>query len=228
MDLTEKLANVRRAGRLVAAYNRRVMSILGIVERTLEQQPQLGLAFNKWSSTHFNNIGKQTTAVVGRWGWDFLNLYDAWFRWTRDGKTERVVGGAKERSVSARIRHIMDDGFARGDGTEPDPRDFVDADQAGSWLEIELLCVLRGTSDDTWDQLEAARATALDAGEERWSGDVVTVPIDGVSNPSAEFAMQHVGWRVPMSDVDSAESVAEQVETRLSNALERIVVAPED
>jgi len=56
----------------------------------------------------------------------------------------------------------------------------------------------------------------------------VTVPIDGVSNPSAEFAMQHVGWRVPMSDVDSAESVAEQVETRLSNALERIVVAPED
>jgi hypothetical protein len=225
MELIEKLTNVRRAARLIAAYNRRVMTILGTIERQLQQQQQLGLAFNKWSSTHFSNIGKQTTAVVGRWGWDFINLYDAWFRWTRDGRTDPVVSRSKTRlPVAVRVRHIMDDGYSPTDGTEPDPRSFEDAEKSGSWFEIELLCIRRGSSDDGWDKLEAARDAALSE-DVRWSGEVVAVSVDDVSNASTDFAIQHIGWRVSMAELDSAESVSERIEVRLQHAMERVVIA---
>ena len=119
MDLSEQHVNVRKATRVLAGYYRRLLHVLASVERTLEEASSLRLSFLRWDGIHHENVGRQTTDPVSRWGWDFLPLSWAWFRWTTDGKPHPIGPG----SAIVAVQHEVDSGY-RQDGTEPDPMAF--------------------------------------------------------------------------------------------------------
>ena len=222
MELKEKMQNVRRASRLLAAYYRRVMTILGKVERTAEEKKKLRLKLNYWSSTHHSNIGNQSKNPVGRWGWDFLVLQDVWFRWTTDGKGNPSKAG----SVVLYFQHVTDDAYEKpDDGTEPDPSAFASADSAESWVQVYAYALVRGACSSSWQDIDALFEDVADE-ESEWSGDIVGMPTDGLESPSADILIQYVGWRVPMTDLATEDDVEALILQPLREALDRIVVAP--
>ena len=111
MDLSEKMVNVRRATRLLASYYRRLIDIMAMVEGVLVEQPKLNLTFRRWGSTYHHNIGYQTKSPVGRWGWDFLPLQDAWFDYTSGG--QRVPDGKGNLYVC--LQHITDSVYEKNE-----------------------------------------------------------------------------------------------------------------
>jgi len=223
VDLNEKMQNVRRASRLLAAYYRRVMTILGMVERTLEEKKKLRLKLHYWSSAEHRDIGRQSTNPVGRWGWDFLVLQNTWFRWSTDGKSRPGKAG----SVQVYLRHVTDDAYQKpDDGTEPDPATFAPVDQAQSWIYLYACALVRGSCSDSWDRCdEVFQGTANDADD--WSGNIVVVQSDGLENASADILVHYIGWRVPMTDLQTEDDVDSKLLQPLREALDKIVIAPD-
>ncbi|MCB9779847.1 MAG: hypothetical protein H6742_14875 [Alphaproteobacteria bacterium] len=222
MDLNEKMQNVRRASRLLAAYYRRVMTILAMVERTLDEKKKLRLKLHYWSSTQHQNIGKQSTNPVGRWGWDFLVLQDTWFRWSTDGKAAPVKPG----SVQVYFQHVTDDAYDKPeDGTEPDPATFASVEESQSWVYLYAYALVRGSCEDSWASIDGVFEDTANE-EDEWSGEVVVVQSDGLENPSADVLVHYVGWRVPMTDLETEDDVEAKLLQPLRAALDKIVIAP--
>lgn len=222
MDLSEKMLNVRRATRLLASYYRRVMTILGMVERTLEQQKKLKLKFHRWSSIHHRDMGKQSTNPLGRWGWDFLPLQDAYFMWTTGGGVQPLKTG----SVVVFVQHESDDGYEKpDDGTEPDPSEFKAAEKAESWFYVYAYGLARGKCANSWWEVAEVGDEAV-ADDEDWSGNVCVFEADALDGLSVDGVLQYWGLKVPMSELALEADVEVKIIAPLVEALRRLVVPP--
>jgi hypothetical protein len=142
IDLRAALADVRRAYRLVYAYQRRVFDLFGAVAEPLESN---GFEFDRWEPTLFAMPGRHFYKP-DRWAWDFLPGYNLWAAWNRAraGDHRRVV-----------LALDSDTGFDRKRG-EPDPADFIPAEKSQSELVVSLV---RSEATVSWERLNAAFAT---------------------------------------------------------------------
>ncbi len=220
MDIHEKLINVRRANRLLAAYYRRVMTILRMVDRTLEEQRKPTMKFHYWSATHHRDIGRQSTNPIGRWGWDFLTLEDAWFLWTPHGKPTPTATG----DLAVFFQHVTDDGYAKvGDSTEPDPTAFRPAEECETFIRIWLYGVARGTCDNYWHRMDENIEASIDD-ETFFNGMVHQIERSLLKNPSGDALAQCMGWRVSMADLETEDAVQAKIIEPLRAALDTIAV----
>ena len=70
-DLTPAMENVRRAYRVVAAYQRRTFSTIKLIEAKF---PEVG--FYYWTPRLYKQPPQRASSPVDRWGWDGLPFYD--------------------------------------------------------------------------------------------------------------------------------------------------------
>jgi hypothetical protein len=218
-DQRTKLTNVRRAVRLLAAYHTRLLDCLQRIEvEAKEASP--GLWFQRWEPTHHAPVERSATSPLGRWGWDFVPLQNAWIRWS----TNAEDGPKKPGQVAVYVQHIADDGYDnkvkghRG----PDPTKFKDAADCNSLLQIWIYALPVGTSKATWQEIEAAfEAAGLE--DLYWDGCVHDLQLPGVSlGPAA--VLRYVGWEVNMADLGTDDDLAPRILVPLRDRLRAIVV----
>lgn len=143
--LSGALADVRRAWRLVYAYQRRVNDMLALIDTALGAKK---FAFVNWKPTDFSAPARSGTPFfrAGTWAWDMLpgyRLYTEWSRWSgKVGVTHRVT-----------INVSADSGFKKSGG-EPDPSDFTPACDAES--VVWLGCWTATTQTPDWSAAWAA------------------------------------------------------------------------
>jgi hypothetical protein len=216
VDLNEKLLNVRYATRLLASYYRRLMTVLGVVDRELVTASHARLRFVRWDPTHHEAIGKQTAAPFGRWGWDFLPLMDASFCWSTDGRTAPTGPG----SAAVFVWHQSDTGYASGEG-EPDPTAFLPAEEADTELMVYAYALVSGGCAAPWsaidERFDAEHDMGFDFGEPR------AVPTDGLTGVEPGTVVRYVGWSVRLADLGSEADVEARVLAPLRERLERLL-----
>lgn len=218
MDLNDKLANVRNAHRLLAAYNRRLITIVEMLQAHLGQRPELPLSWVERSTTHTRSVGRQTTGLAGRWGWDFLPLSYASMYWSTDG-------GYKPRhspSACIQLTHVIDTGWQHK-GSEPDPNTFKNASDCDSELILSVFALCRGTCDMNWTHLDK-HGESLWSDEEAYSGKLFDFPADTITGANDDTVVRYIAALVPMVRLEREEDVVREVlrtsDTLLQRALE--------
>lgn len=197
-ELSDALADVRRAYRLVYAYQRRVFDLMAEVDGTLTEQ---GLAFVKWSPL-FNHAppAAKTPFFKKRWAWDMLPGWAVSCRW----EDPKLVKGLQRRLV---FQSVADTG-RKYDGAEPDPVDFDEVTQCRSELRIGRWTTSAKAPDwaVAWEKVSAI--------DDYWARPQI-VEIDG-----ATYTYHYLG-------LDLAELVDPgAVQSLVIDPLERWAVAP--
>lgn len=136
-DLAGALTDVRRAWRLVYAYQRRLNDLLAVVDARLVARK---FGFEGWRPTWYSPPPRTGTPFfrAGTWAWDMLPGYRCYVEWTRatgSGGTQRVV-----------IDASADSGFRKAGG-EPDPGEFAPVEESESVLWIGLWTATTRTPD---------------------------------------------------------------------------------
>lgn len=196
MDLPEKLTNVRRATRLLAAYHRRLLAIGAAVDAATRALGDGRTRFVEWRPTHHRPIGNQTSSPFDRWGWDFVPLMDAWFWWTTDGRRSPVGPG----SLSVMLWHQGDSGYRRGGG-EPDPVGFDPAEQSTTTLSVHVFALAAGPCGADWDAIDKK------FGSDDVSGAVRECAPAGLDGTGPGTVIRYVGWRVSVADLATETDV---------------------
>jgi hypothetical protein len=129
---------VRAASRLLMEYFRGLSQVLAAIGETACALEVAGgkLAFCRWKSTVTAPVPGGDRSPAGRWGLDFLPLYDAGFRWTSGGnETPSGLG-----SMMLYVQHRCDTGFLPNAlGGQPDLEDFASVDTAETVLRVEMV-----------------------------------------------------------------------------------------
>ncbi len=196
--LSDTLVDVRKAYRLIHAYQRRVWDLLRVIDLSAANA---GLAFKGWKPMNVNPPPKSKTKFfVGRWAWDFLPAYDLGCEWE---KTEKK--GTRRVYVIARA----DTGYdARGEG-EPDASTFTPAEEGATEVRIGLWTASTATPDwrGAWQEVEAKI--------KRREDETYTLTVKGVT------------YRYRYARVNVADLVDEAaVKARVLAPIERWLAAP--
>lgn len=127
-ELSATLADVRRAYRLIHAYQRRVWDLLRVIDQTAARG---GLAFDHWQPMNVNAPPKAKTKFFEWcWAWDFVPAYDLGCEW---------VGKAGKKVVK-RVFVIVkaDTGYKQRGNKEPDAADFPPAEACATEVHLGL------------------------------------------------------------------------------------------
>ncbi len=171
LDLAAALTDVRRAYRLVYAYQRRMNDLMAEIDTALAEQ---GLEFEVWRPVFNASPPRSGTAYFrGRWAWDMLPGYATQVQWCDSARRK----GSRRRVV---VQAVADSGRTF-DGAEPDPVDFEAAEESETQLRIGLWTTT--ASQPAWD----AAWSAVSTRDRYWEG-VQDAEIDG-----GHYTYEYVG-----------------------------------
>lgn len=196
LDLPAALEDVRRAYRLVYAYQRRIQDLLTVIDRHLTKA---GLPFVQWAPLFFRApVRSRKKFFERKWAWDLLPAYAFWCAWEtpKDSK-------ALSRRVALSV--VADTGFPEGPASEPDPDRFPGAAESRSQLQLSLFSSDAARID--WDH-----AWPLFAG----LGDEV---LYGAQDRFVEFKGARCCHRyreIELSDLADEQAVSDKLLERLS------------
>jgi hypothetical protein len=141
--LRSALTDVRKAYRLVYAYQRRLWDLLRTLDDVLRKG---GLEFHRWSPVRFWPPPKASTPFFAdRSPWDFLPAYKLQCEWQgRDADAHTT------RRVS--IVATADTGGEGRSAADPDPSSFDRADDTRTDLWVDLWTA--STASPNWDAAE--------------------------------------------------------------------------
>ena len=144
--LNALMLDVRRAHRLLHAYNRRLLDTLRVAMEEVEKQAaiQLPVQFRSWTPRNYASPKPGDITDPGRWAWDGMPYAYA----------DLTFATAKQPSPGAvyiSIAHEVD-GWVSGGGTEPDSRDFPAVESTRSTLAPVVL-VPHVVGATTWGDL---------------------------------------------------------------------------
>ena len=145
-DLAAALTDVRKAYRLIHAYQQRVWDLLRTVDHTLALA---GLQFQSWAPTEFDSPPKRKTRFfVERWAWDFLPAYNVGCEWQAKG-----TSAAPTRRVFVIV--AADSGYKNLTQEEPDPSKFDKAELCATTIRLGLWTASVGAPNwgDAWEHL---------------------------------------------------------------------------
>ena len=126
-DLDEAFQDVRRAYRLIAAYQRRALDIVDELVRQFEK-----FQFYYWSPVQFAPPPRRSSDPVGRWAWDGLPYYCFSCLYLPVGAK---LDEPKKGEWRLKINIDADTGYSAGDD-EPDPTKFRDVTECESLLRL--------------------------------------------------------------------------------------------
>jgi len=129
LEMQAALVDVRKAYRLVWAYQRRLFDI---VKATTDEFEDMG--FYYWQTIHTARPANSGSSPFSRWAWDMLPMRRASFLFL-NGSTERNL--ARKGQWMLELHLNSDTGFPVPPiNSEPDAADFTPADQCSSELTI--------------------------------------------------------------------------------------------
>jgi hypothetical protein len=166
LDLREALADVRRAYRLILAYQRRLCDLLQTVDEALVKT---GLDFQRWQPSDPDWKLPKSKKPFFRpedWVWAFMQDYRLYCEWQDASPKKGVI-----RHVG--IDAIADSGFNADCDGEPDPGTFEPAEKCATELRIGLWAAR--TKDPDWDAAWK-KIELLGAWHD---GEIRTVKVDG-------------------------------------------------
>lgn len=156
-QLLEALTDVRKAYRLVYAYQRRLFDLMNYLDKELIRSH---IAFEEWDSAKYRFPSKARSSPVYRdcWAWDLIPGYWPRFSFQSQGRSPHVY---------IDIEVPVDSGFSERVG-EPDPSNFIEASEAKSelWAEVWTATAPLANRTDAYGKLVDKHAAAtLDGGE---------------------------------------------------------------
>lgn len=146
-QLAGALTDVRRAYRLIHAYQRRLWDLLRVVDHDLAQA---GLKFKRWMPMQVSTPPQpKTRFFVERWSWDFLPAYEVGCEW-------------QGKSVDAKaIRRVFviaaaDSGYDNQAQGEPDPSTFEPVEASTTQLRVGLWTASMTSPNwgEAWEKVE--------------------------------------------------------------------------
>lgn len=142
-DLKMALADVRRAYRLVAAYQRRMLNASRILARSFEN-----MRFYFWAPHHYDPPPRRDTNLVEKWSWDGLPYYAFSIFYLENGADHNHQ---KPGEWMLEINFEADTAFdGNGNGNDPDPAEFKDVRDSESVLRICAWLCKVGQKDGNW------------------------------------------------------------------------------
>ncbi len=129
--LEDPILVVRRSFREVYSFQRRIFDRLSELSDALAR---LSIEFDRWDPSYHSRPARSSSEFFRRnyWAWDFLPGFHLTLMWQ-----SLASQGATVRGVVLMIE--TDTGFRKpGDHREPDPKDFVPAEDTHSELRIDL------------------------------------------------------------------------------------------
>lgn len=159
--LAASLSDVRRAYRLVYAYQRSLWDLLAQVDRLLVAHK---LEFGHWEPQSVDPVPKRGTPFFRScWAWDLLPAYDLGCMWEENSR-----GHPRARRVYLIAK--ADTGYNAKGEAEPDPADFTDAAESRTTLKFGLWTAW--TSKPDWKSAMASRDGTHDMkAKGSWSDD---------------------------------------------------------
>jgi len=153
LDLTQALADVRKAYRLIWLYQRGVVDIITRIAETFEYD------FYNWNTSSIGQMpGKSTADPFSKdrpWIWKTLPLYRMSLLYLPKSLLKNVQ---KTGEWMLEIRVEADTGFEEKDDSEPLPSDFKAVDQTETVLRLYAwYCTKDGKLDwfsDIWNGLD--------------------------------------------------------------------------
>ena len=166
LDLPAALTDVRRAYRLVHAYQRRMLDLLQKVDEILAEG---GLEFVRWDPLSYARPCRSGTPVFrrGQWAWDLLPGYRFHCQWEA-GPTD--ITGSRKVSVQP----VADTGFEKS-GREPEPGEFRGVDDCGTQMWIGLWAT--DSDEPKWGSAWTAAQEVVTPHD----GEAHDVEVEGVS-----------------------------------------------
>jgi hypothetical protein len=139
--LTVALTDVRKAYRLIHAYQRRLWDLLRAIDDTVARA---GLPFRCWKPVQVMSPPKSKTRFfVERWAWDFLPAYQVGCEWQGkgvDAKTTRRVF----------VIAAADSGYDNRCQGEPDPSAFEPTEKSKTEIRVGLWTA--STTSPNWGE----------------------------------------------------------------------------
>lgn len=178
-ELTEALADVRKAYRLIWAYQRRMMDLIQVIADDFE-----GLQFYAWSPLHTRRPTQLTSnPLKGKWAWDMVPFYKVSFLYKPEGASPHDLA---EGDWLLEIHLDSDTAGFEAQRGEPDAGKFPDADTSRSTLSLIV-----------WQCTEAIKAN--------WANDVWKYgswpAADGIAEQLADFTVQVIRVSTALEDL---------------------------
>lgn len=145
-QLTGALTDVRKAYRLIHAYQQRVWDLLRTVDHDLAHA---GLRFQRWMPMQYMSPPKSKTRFfVERWARDFLPAYHIGCEWQEEGTAAKPI-----RRVFIIV--AADSGYDSTSEAEPDPSAFEPAEKSTTAIRVGLWTASIGTPNwgEAWEHL---------------------------------------------------------------------------
>lgn len=182
-DLSGALVEVRKAYRLIHAYQRRLWDLLSAIDDTVSSS----LEFKRWRPTHHWPPPKsQTRFFKERWAWDFLPAYDIGCRW------EGVATDAGARMIFVIAR--ADTGYQHDKGEQEGS--FPAAEECATELHIGLWAA--SSTKQEWSK------AVRELKSRRTEGETYTATIDDIE-------YRHRFLRVNVADLTDEGEVKRRV-----------------
>lgn len=144
-ELADALVDVRKAYRLIHAYQQRIWDLLRTTDRLLSDA---GLPFQRWQPQNVLPPPRGGTRFfTDRWVWDFIPAYQLSCQWQGTNRKTKFT-----RRVY--LIAIADTGYDPNCKGEPDSKNFEDAEKSRTELSVGLWTATTPSPD--WNEAWAA------------------------------------------------------------------------
>lgn len=204
------MLDVRRAHRLLHAYNRRLLDTIRVAMEDVERKAKIPLPrpFRGWTPLKYATPKPGDITDPGRWAWDGLPY----------AYVELTYASAKLPSPGAvyiSIAHEVD-GWAPGAGAEPDSRNLPPVESARSTLAPVVL-VPHAVGGTTWGDLYGRLEQQTDC--KGWdTGEIRMIDFDAVRCAGGGFVVDVASVA---SEQDAREHLTDPLVLLIERALRR-------
>lgn len=189
-ELTDALADVRKAYRLIWSYQRRMMDLIQVIADDFQE-----LQFYAWSPLHTRRPTQLTSnPLKGKWAWDMLPFYKVSFLYKPEAASPNDLA---EGDWLLEI-HLDSDtaGFEAHRG-EPDAANFPDADTSRSTLSLVA-----------WQCTEATKAN--------WANGVWKYgswpAVDGVAEQLTDYPVRVIRLTTALEDLHDKAALRSSID----------------
>lgn len=171
-QLGDALVDVRKAYRIVHAYQQRLWHLFRTIDHILGSA---GLSFKGWYPMRYCSPPKSKTKFfVDRWAWDFLPAFEIGCEWEEKAGTRKFV-----RRVF--IIAAADSGYRAPKQGEPDSNTFEPAEKTRSEIRVGLWTASSKSPNwgEAWEKLD----------DDAHSGAMHTLCVKGVNYTYKYFCL---------------------------------------
>lgn len=213
-DVAQALVQVRRAYRLVWAYQRRLLDLLEAFGASLkERHPQLQF-FSREPVGYSQPPRGDVDPTAGYWSWNFLPFYRCDLSWVTSSKVE-------PGALFVGVTHYADTGYPPGARSEPDALQFPAAEQCSTWIHPYVMSVGASVPKGISTWLSLIEAIGSTGEGKEWDHHIVEPCVFGKR-------VAYSGLPIHAEDLASPELVKQRLTQPVLDLVERTIALAAD